>query len=153
MLDINDLILEEAHETVYFNAVIAITEANVHKKEGILLHISHVELSEDLRDYILENPYLEDSWTRNLPKEAGVYTCKLNMNGDGGYTPDSGYEYDEWVELTDVVKVLPFDCLDIGICKEEGCQEKATTDYNGRKYYVCDYHDRKLNDEFEDEYR
>ena len=43
--------------------------------------------------------------------------------------------------------------LDIGNCLENNCEEKATKDYNGHKHYVCDYHYRKLNDEFDEDYR
>jgi len=43
--------------------------------------------------------------------------------------------------------------LDIGNCLEDNCEEKATKDYNGHKHYVCDYHYRKLNDEFDEDYR
>lgn len=41
---------------------------------------------------------------------------------------------------------------DLGICKR--CkQESATTDYNDHGHYVCDHCDKKLNDEFDEEYR
>lgn len=43
--------------------------------------------------------------------------------------------------------------VDLGLCKEKNCNEKATTDYNGHGHYVCEYHDRKLNDYFDEEYR
>lgn len=39
------------------------------------------------------------------------------------------------------------------ICKEKNCSQLATCDYNGMGYWVCDRHDRKLNDEFDEEYR
>lgn len=43
--------------------------------------------------------------------------------------------------------------VDLGICVEKNCRDKATKDYNGFKYYVCDYHYKKLNDEFDEDYR
>lgn len=42
---------------------------------------------------------------------------------------------------------------DLGICKEKNCKEPATTDYNGHQHYVCAYHDKKLSDYFDEEYR
>ena len=42
---------------------------------------------------------------------------------------------------------------DLGNCLEKNCSEKATKDYNGHKHYVCDYHYRRLNDYFDEEYR
>ena len=42
---------------------------------------------------------------------------------------------------------------DKGYCSEKNCDEVATIDYNGHKYYVCDYHYEKLNDEFDEDYR
>lgn len=48
--------------------------------------------------------------------------------------------------------VLP-EVPDYGLCKEKNCTEKASKDYNGHKHYVCDYHYRKLNDYFDEEYR
>lgn len=41
----------------------------------------------------------------------------------------------------------------LGKCMEKNCSKFATTDYNGHKHYVCDYHDKKLNDEFDEEYK
>ena len=41
----------------------------------------------------------------------------------------------------------------LGICKEKNCKQKATNDYNGCKYYVCAYHYKKLNNEFDEEYK
>jgi len=38
------------------------------------------------------------------------------------------------------------------ICMEKGCMDKATRDYNGMDYWVCDYHNEKLNKEFEEDY-
>lgn len=42
--------------------------------------------------------------------------------------------------------------LDHGICKERGCEEKATIDYNGHEHWVCEYHFEKLTEYFEEEY-
>ena len=42
---------------------------------------------------------------------------------------------------------------DFGICKEKGCKEKATVDYNGHGYFVCKMHYKLLNDEFDEEYK
>lgn len=41
----------------------------------------------------------------------------------------------------------------LGRCKERYCPNYATTDYNGHGHYVCEYHDDKLNREFEEEYK
>lgn len=38
-------------------------------------------------------------------------------------------------------------------CSEKGCTEKATKDYNGHRYWVCNYHYEKLNNYFDEEYR
>ena len=38
------------------------------------------------------------------------------------------------------------------ICMEKNCKEPATVDYNGFGHWVCAYHDRKLNEYFEEEY-
>lgn len=42
--------------------------------------------------------------------------------------------------------------IGLGICKEKGCENHATKDYNGHGYYVCDYHYEKLNDYFDEEF-
>jgi hypothetical protein len=42
---------------------------------------------------------------------------------------------------------------DLGICKEKNCNDTATADYNGHGHYVCDYHNNKLNDYFDEEYK
>jgi hypothetical protein len=41
---------------------------------------------------------------------------------------------------------------DLGTCKECGTR-KATTDYNGHQYYVCDPCSNRLNREFDNEYK
>ena len=41
--------------------------------------------------------------------------------------------------------------IDNRICKHSNCIEVATMDYNGDK--VCEYHYKKLNDYFDEEYR
>ena len=38
-------------------------------------------------------------------------------------------------------------------CAVKGCVEKATKDYNGHGFLVCDKHYDILNDEFDEEYR
>ena len=41
----------------------------------------------------------------------------------------------------------------LGMCKEKNCNKFATKDYNGCGHFVCDYHDEKLNNEFDNEYK
>ena len=41
----------------------------------------------------------------------------------------------------------------LGICLEENCNDPAKKDYNGHNHYVCEYHYKKLSDEFDEEYR
>lgn len=40
----------------------------------------------------------------------------------------------------------------LGKCVEKNCNKFATTDYNGHKHYVCNYHYEKLTREFEEDY-
>lgn len=52
----------------------------------------------------------------------------------------------------------PFDKIinsenSLGTCKERNCTNEAVTDYNGKGHFVCFYHDKKLNDEFDEDYR
>ncbi len=87
-------------EVIYFNSVIAVTE-----RETILLYVEHIEGFEDSIEFITEEPSLEESWAWGLPKEQGIYTCKININGDNYYTPDGVYDNNVWLEITEVVKV------------------------------------------------
>lgn len=41
---------------------------------------------------------------------------------------------------------------ELGVCQECGTR-KATTDYNGHQYYVCEPCDNRLNKEFDEEYK
>lgn len=38
-------------------------------------------------------------------------------------------------------------------CVEKNCNDDAVRDYNGHGHWVCDYHDRKLTNEFEEDYK
>ncbi len=64
------------------------------------------------------------------------------------YLYDSGYFKGEYKNQTTVEAVKP----DLGICLN--CKKvPATTDYNGYKHFVCDDCNRRLNNEFDEEYR
>lgn len=43
--------------------------------------------------------------------------------------------------------------INLGTCKYKNCKNSATTDYNGHKYYVCEYHNEYLNNQFDEEYK
>lgn len=40
-----------------------------------------------------------------------------------------------------------------GICVEHNCKKFATADYNGHGHWVCDYHNEKLNRDFDEDYQ
>lgn len=46
-----------------------------------------------------------------------------------------------------------YDKTDLGICKEKGCTNFATSDYNGKGHYVCKDHLDSLSNYFDEEYR
>lgn len=71
---------------------------------------------------------------------------------------DNVYDDDRFIEIQQFpinMPPPPFVDKDMGHgkCREKGCTKFATTDYNGHGYWVCDRHDERLNEEFEDEYK
>jgi len=99
--------LFEKKEPIYFESVIAITE-----NENLILYVKPLE-SNDLEiqceidsclEFISEGEYKLTDSDRNIPKEHGVYTCKIHIEFYESHTID-GCEYDAWFVLTDLVKI------------------------------------------------
>ncbi len=60
-----------------------------------------------IEENVFDGHYLEDnlSDTKNIPKEAGIYKCKIISSGAFYYT-DCGNEYDMSVVMEDVEKIF-----------------------------------------------
>lgn len=77
---------------------------------------------------------------------------KVQIDKFKEFCNETGYD-DEPVDIKDGTKeVEPPIAPDLGVCKECGTRQ-AVTDYNGHQYYVCDTCDKRLNKEFDNEYK
>lgn len=95
------------------------------EKEHLLSRLSEIEeLHEDFK-------FSESTWNEITCKFSNrLYACDKSIA-----------DHEKWIEKPNY-----------GDCKE--CKrEKATKDYNGNKYYVCDPCYESLNREFDEEYR
>lgn len=84
-------------------------------------------------DWNLEDMLWE---TKGWLTESGAWSMKMVRGLKLEYKPT------HWMDIDGIIK-----------CTSKGCNEPSVGDYNGCGDHACEYHMRKWNDEFDEEYK
>ena len=101
--------------------------------------VTEEEIKKESREYETGDTY-EDSCLRVGFQDGAKWILnKLSLSPNG--------------ETKGAANTLSAETTDHGICKEQNCEDIATIDYNGNEHWVCKYHYKKLNNDFDEDYK